>query len=143
MNQNSPSTAEKEQTRFEFVRENSHGNKHEGDDIASALYGYVTGWAGKEHNAVETVYTYTFSPNGVTGKGQPAYEVVLKPTVKEVVPKGIMRVATFAELDVTAIEEREVDENATQRALLLEPADSDKFPRCYGRTDSTEHPDTK
>jgi len=114
-------TDDEQPTRFEVVEEDCYGNHYEMDHKSRAIYG--------EAEEVAEVLTHTFSPGGVSGKARTVYEVVLKEEETAVVPSSVAEAASFFDLDVTAVESRYVNEATEQAALLLEPADTELYPR--------------
>lgn len=112
-----------EPTRFEVMEEHTYGD-NSGYEHAYVIYTEAS-------EVISDIFGRTISPNGVSGKARTVYEVVLEPDVEEVVPAEIAATAGTFDLDITAVEEREVPggEGPTQTALLLEPADTEMYPR--------------
>lgn len=114
-------------SRLDEIRE--HNNPiQDSSGIESDLLGWITG-SGQEFQEVETVLTYVYSEIGVAGRARHVYEVYLDPEVEEIVPMGVMKVAAYRGLDVTAIESTQLDGEIEQTVLLLEPSDTEKYPR--------------
>lgn len=115
---------EKTASRFDIIEENAYGNTYEQNDVASDLRGYISAGGGRDYDDVEKVKEHTYCPGGISGHARPVYEVRLKEGVSAVVPFSIQKVASYRNLEVTATEIRN-----GQRVLLLEPADTDQYPR--------------
>lgn len=112
-------------SRFEAIRQSDFFQKETGgDETASDLYGYVHANGGRQSNVVSDVRTLLYSPDGLGGRTRRGYEVILSGESSALVPEHVSRVADYRGLEVT--DAKYEDGNAV---LLLEPSDTEKFPR--------------
>lgn len=113
---------DEKQSRFDYVKGHTFGAKREATYKTRDIYA-------KASETIEEIFTLTFSPNGVSGRARRVYEILLRPEIDVAVSQGIAEAAGRHRFDITAIEVRINDEDEEQTALLLEPADTDKYPR--------------
>ena len=113
------SVTNRHQDRFEFVRAHKLGESHEIDETMRAIFSNAS-------ECVQDIDRHTFSPQGpASGKYRHVYEIRLREDVDEIVPTGVAEGAAFFDLDVTATKTGEDG----QRLLLLEPEDTERWPR--------------
>jgi len=126
--QNHSDDAADEQTatsRFAAIREaDFFTREHKSDKTVSDLLGYIHANGGRQSNIVDRVQTVLYSPDGLGSPTRRGYEVTLSGESDALVPEHVSRVASYRGLEVTDAKYED-----GQAVLLLEPTDTERFPR--------------